>query len=644
MAALAAVVTVVMAAPVLRSPSERVFGNASVGRHHDPFTVMQQFERPVAVGVYTQPVTDIPGALIARVSGGVAAYNWLVLLSFPLAAVAAYLLARHLALSPVAAAVAAMAYAFSPFHLAHAAYHPHIAQAQWIPLYLLALWRCLDRATPWSVGLLAAAAIAVTLSNFYGGLIAAVITPAAVAAYWLAIRRGHAHATRSLTITVGALALIAVSGVAYAVLSAGAVVANPEAFAFPRADAFRYSATWLSYLVPPVAHPLLGDAAARFWAASGVGVGLLEQQVSLGWGVIALGAIAVASWMRRRDNAPPRAAVPLLAIVAAVAFLFSLSPELAIGPITLARPSAWLYDAVPMFRSYARFGLVVQLMAALLAGLGVDALRRAGTGRASLAVVTLVVLAAAEYAVLPSALGRDVLPTTAHRWVMQQPGVDRTLDCLQPGLESATIPWLTGARIGLLDGATIDCTDPDIAPKLLAAGYSRLIVRRDTPDGQWFAEHPLPDGLRTAARFDDAQVLAVAAPAPVYTAEMIGFFPRERDAEWSWRWMGLDAVWTIVNTRDRPVVAAVGLDLSAFHRPRQVEIRLDGRPVQTLVVEPARRVHQVGPFVVPPGGHALSFHPTDAPTVAREVIANGDPRPLSFALGTWRWTVHDDLP
>ena len=35
--------TLVMAAPVLRAPSERLFGAEIVGRHHDPFTVMQQF-------------------------------------------------------------------------------------------------------------------------------------------------------------------------------------------------------------------------------------------------------------------------------------------------------------------------------------------------------------------------------------------------------------------------------------------------------------------------------------------------------------------------------------------------------------------------------------------------------------------------
>ena len=60
-AAVAVVLTIVIAAPVLRSPHERIFGRESVGRHHDPFTVMEQFDRPLSFGVYLQPVTDVPG-------------------------------------------------------------------------------------------------------------------------------------------------------------------------------------------------------------------------------------------------------------------------------------------------------------------------------------------------------------------------------------------------------------------------------------------------------------------------------------------------------------------------------------------------------------------------------------------------------
>jgi hypothetical protein len=93
-AGLAAIVTAAIALPVLRQPSTRVFGMDIVGRHHDPFTMMEQFGAPVTVNLSTQPVTDLTGAALARIAGPVAAYNWLVLMSFPLAAAAAYLLAR----------------------------------------------------------------------------------------------------------------------------------------------------------------------------------------------------------------------------------------------------------------------------------------------------------------------------------------------------------------------------------------------------------------------------------------------------------------------------------------------------------------------------------------------------------------------
>ena len=95
---------------------------------------------------------------------------------------------------------------------------------------------------------------------------------------------------------------------------------------------------------------------------------------------------------------------------------------------------------------------------------------------------------------------------------------------------------------------------------------------------------------------------------------------------------GADAAWTIVNTSARPIVATLGLEMSAFHRPRRMELLLDGRPVQTLVVEPSRRIYQIGPLTVAPGDHELVFHPAEAPTVAGDVHRQRRPaRRLSFA-------------
>lgn len=639
----AALVTIALALPVLRAPSERIFGMAIAGRHHDPFTVMAQFARPVRLGAPAQPVTDVAGAMLERVAGPVAAYNWIVLLSFPLSAAAAFMLARYLGLARAGATVAALAYAFSPFHVAQAAYHPHIAQTQWMPFYLLALWRCLDRATPAAAMLLVLAAVAVTLSNVYAGMIAAVVTPVAVAAYWVVTRRTVPMAARRLAVTVGALTTVAAGATVYGWFGAGAaLMTRSPALAFPRADLFAYSATWWSYLLPPLAHPVLGAAAQRVWTGAGVREGLLEQQVSLGWAVIALGLVALFCSLRRIKETPSAAFVPVAAAVAVVALVCSLSPERTVWGITLVRPSAVIYELAPMFRSYARFGFVVQLMAALLAGIGVEHLLRIRSARTHVAALILLAVAAGEYAVSPSRMWRDVLPTTAHRWMVQQPGAGRALDCSELTVESASVRWLTAERIALLGGSFADCTEPNLAGKLSAGGYSHLIVRRHSEHGWSLADRAAPPGFRVAARFHDGVVFAVTAPRPaVYTAGMTGFFPREHDSVRTWRWMGEYAAWTVVNGGPAPVVATLEVELAAFHRPRRMQLRLDGRPVRTLVVDPARGLHDVGPLTLDPGEHHLAFYPEPAPSAADGPNRGADRRPLSFAFGAWSWTRVD---
>jgi hypothetical protein len=252
-------------------------------------------------------------------------------------------------------------------------------------------------------------------------------------------------------------------------------------------------------------------------------------------------------------------------------------------------------------------------------------------------------MAAAEYAVPPSALWRDVLPTSAHRWLVQQPGRIRALDCTPLDQESGSVPWLTGNRIGLLGPDTNDCTEPHLAGKLAAAGYTHLLVRRAAVGAQPAGRDILPQGFRTAASFPDGRVFAVTAVIPpIYTARTTGLFARERDTDRSWQWMGSGAAWTIVNTGARTIVATLTLELAAFHQARHLDVLLDRRQVAGLLIEPRRRTYQVGPLTVTPGEHALVFHPAEPATVASGVIDNGDTRALSFQLGAWDWSVRGE--
>lgn len=126
-------------------------------------------------------------------------------------------------------------------------------------------------------------------------------------------------------------------------------------------------------------------------------------------------------------------------------------------------------------------------MAVLLAGIGVEYLRRSARGRTRLACAALLVLAAAEYAVSPFSMWRDVLPTTAHRSVVQFADPAKVLDCTPLDQESESVQWLTGGRIMMLAGSISDCAEADLAEKLAANRYTHLLVRRRNGDAQAFA-------------------------------------------------------------------------------------------------------------------------------------------------------------
>ena len=122
-----------------------------------------------------------------------------------------------------------------------------------------------------------------------------------------------------------------------------------------------------------------------------------------------------------------------------------------------------------------------------------------------------------------------MLPTTAHRWVANQPGRVRALDCTPLDQESQSVRWLTRDRVVLRPdlpgpgGSSADCISLKASRILAADGYTHVLVRSHGPDGAngtSLADSALWPGFRLAARFDDGVVLAVMAhPAETAPAE-----------------------------------------------------------------------------------------------------------------------------
>lgn len=631
--------TLILAAAVIAEPSRQIFGFASVGRHHDPFTMIEQYVAGGAPRPYLQPITDFAGVALIKVLPPLTAYNALVLLTFPLSAAAAFLHARHVTRSVRAAVLAALLFMLSPFHLAHAAYHVHIAQIQWLPLLFLMLWRLFDRPTTLAAMAFAATFFATAMSSFYLGFIAAITaTGAAVAFAWFSRNvpatdgATHAKGTRWVA------SMLIVTGLALAGASwfwGAGPFSDSLPFAFPVEALDQHTARWWSYVLPPAGHPLFGDTTTAIWHAQGIGDGLLEQQLSLGLSVLVLAAIGAAAARAKRD-AWSAARVKALIVTAAIAVVCSLPPSLQLGVFTLPMPSAVLFDAAPMFRAYARFGVIVSLVVTTLAGAGFAALLARKTTRATTLAIVLLVGAAIEY--LPSLpLSRDVLPTSGHRLLADRDDA-RVLDCCGPDPgDIAGMQLFMRAAVSVASGPLQDCADPELGGKLAAFGFTHVIVRRPTAVSEWLASGGDVAGLRVLRRSDDALVFDVVEARPsLYTTAIEGLYAREFRGRDSWRWLGRAGQMVVTNPGPA-AITRLALDVEAYGTTRRLRVVAEQRVIDTLIVPATRGTLTTAPFTMPPGVHTIRLEPDAVLVPAEQQQGSADTRALSMRLFGWQW-------
>lgn len=650
--ALALLATLLMALPVVTAPKERIFGDGLILSREDPnrdaLVVIEQFRTGHVPSPYLQPLTDLPGRFLARVFGPVVAYNLVVLVTFPLAATTAYLLGRHLLGSHLAALIAGLSYAFMPFHLMQAGGHPHIAQIQWLPLYLLALSRCVESPTGARAGLLVLAIAATASADFYAGFIIAVLTPVAILAFAFASPKPPGAARwRGTGVTALILAAAFATGVAVVRRLLPDVMASADAWSFPRADLFSWNAKWWSYLVPPADHPVWGGAVRDFWTGRGVGVDLLEhQQVSVALSLVLLACVPL--WRFAREPQPPTTPpiAPALALLGAAALLCSLSPERTTGSFTFVRPSAFLYELAPMFRAYARFGVVVGLVTSLLAGLGAALLWRSGGWRRR-AAIALVALAPIEYAPIPARGSRDVLPTRAHRWLASQPVPTRVLDCVEPTrfTDTLALPLLSHEFTFLGPTGIDDCGEPGLGARLVALGITHVIVRSNTSVGRWRSRNPAAfathAGLESEIEFEDAAVLRPGGVAGSPRVRgWLGFFAREYEGGATWRWMSQRGELRI--TLPRAAEFVLQLELRSFPGPRRVLWSIDGRQGSALNLRPDWTVHRLPLGRRETGDLTLTLLADTKAIAAHDTLDHEDHRPVAVALKGWRVEDRED--
>jgi hypothetical protein len=369
----------------------------------------------------------ILGPLSALI-GPTLTYNLEVLSSFPLTAGVTYLLARRLGISSLGAAFSALAFTFAPYHLEKATGHVGQTHLEVFSAFLLFSVRWRQGGSRWN--LVAAGAVAgltLWLDFYYAFILASV----AVAFFVVSLisRRERESWQRRLQRNIVAAGIV--SFVAMLFVPAAILVAHrPSSGSYAAAilntavmnqrslgDLQIYTARWWEYLLPWHANPLLPQSVRQFEIAHLHGSNFVEQSLSVGYTVTLLGVLGLA-FSRRWF------AIALAVAVALTGFIMAQPPFLnPRGAMSLHAPSYYLNALLPFFRVYSRFGLLVLLGAALLAGLGLGLLqRRFSTGRLRALTFLPFLLLALEFNNVPPSHVTVMFPAPAeYVWLAAQP-------------------------------------------------------------------------------------------------------------------------------------------------------------------------------------------------------------------------------
>ncbi len=325
------------------------------------------------------------------------AYNIENVLSFVLSGFFVYLLLNYICGNFLVALFSGVIYAFCPYHFARSWQHIGLVHIQWMPLYLYALFRLLKERTVWSLLFVLLSLFLAASFDFYY-LYFTLIISAVFVIYCLFADFKNNRITALLVITAVTGVLLFLAFLIWPVIkmslfSAKGSSSSVWSYNRPFEDLFSQSARPLSYFLPSTEHPLFGGFTSNFIGSGIYGTSFTEHALYLGWIPLVLAFLAVKRWLREKGEqakTKEHSYLGFFLILAIVAWLFSQPPWWNLLGLKIYMPSFFMYKLLPMFRAYCRFGIVLMLAVAVLAGFGLKCiLERLKTQKAKITVAVL---------------------------------------------------------------------------------------------------------------------------------------------------------------------------------------------------------------------------------------------------------------
>jgi len=403
---------------------------------------------PLGINLAFYTLTVLNGFLsvaLQAILGLIPASNILLLSSFILSGYGAFLLTSHLLRNTqhatrntaYAAFLGGTLYAFASSKLFYAALGQwNIASSQWIPFYVLYLFKMGEHPRRWRYPLLAALFL---LFQAYAEMTYAsfLVLFTALWAIWQVstrLRPGGRASLGRIVVNLGLVGLLVVAGLA-PVLAAMLPDMRAEGDILTAGGGFAdvFSADLLGYLVPTMLHPLFGSLVERFHFDHTVG-----QHLYLGYAALALAVLGmVVAWRR--------AAVKFWTLAALFFWLLTLGPTLRFNGHDTGLPLPFaLVAQLPFFegnRYPSRYSVMLVLSLAVLIAFGIRWLLGKAASRRTLIAACCLLLAAVllfEHLSIPLPLS-DMSVPPVYDTIAALPGDWTLLDL--------PLAWRNGSRV-----------------------------------------------------------------------------------------------------------------------------------------------------------------------------------------------------
>lgn len=393
------------------------------------------------------PLTMVLAALpVSLIADPITAYNFAVFLSFLLTGVFTYCWLRHLDVGVLPSLFAGVAFAFSPFRIAHfRAGHLNILTTMWFPLFFMGLIDVLrGRRISLRLGIVSGLSFGlISLSSQYyfylTCLIAFILIVVSGVLTWWKERRFFELGRGELAAIMLSIPLSIVGVIPYLLLSSQGELPKRSVFTVSGG-----SASLTDFVLPSTDHFLWGEWVSSHFSRNS----WIEGSLYVG---LALTILAVLGFFSRvRAGGRERALAILLLGMAILAGTIALGTHLywneqpvevslpaplasALGRslVSVRMPGYYLFDLVPFYdrmRTFKRSAALVLLPISMLAGLGLDSMLQ-GLGRRRTLLASLGVFFLLFLEIYPGPVDEwePVVPRPVDRWLREQQGTGAVL-------------------------------------------------------------------------------------------------------------------------------------------------------------------------------------------------------------------------